>query len=504
MHPHDSAFALARYQHCLVGFLLDDRSFSLDYMQQYVRTYWGLPARVIHKDKNCYYNKLEGAEHCAMVLHNGPYAIDGALIVVGRLEPESHPKLRLVAENSHLICLYGLPVEYLTQQAARHIASAIGEVQESTVTTITTRHPGVIFQEELERQAAMLPLTEIQNQRDHDNDNNWSLLEDFMIPEDPHDMPVNRIQAEGMTQHPHPRTTPGDEAGSSNPVTRNIQIRHTIKNGEIIEHQYMEVGAFKISLLEYRVGNAEEAPQSTPQQPLPEEGFAFAAEFMVTADSEIPRNPREIDPMPRACFIMWQPWCPTELSHNFPNAIQYNVSTSLSPIIEEEETEPNTELFLTAAHRRRWNKEGKRKQGESSATEASDVEQSDNPPSPARQFSPPPPVLETIEPPLMMPCEDISNTEATMEWAIQEAGITLGAGKATAKRKIQQLLEIKKFQRRRTREADLLEGRNSVTNIEVPRIQRNQTRLPEKPPSWRFSIMIFFSFSRMVYSNCRI
>ncbi|CAI9107047.1 OLC1v1006319C1 [Oldenlandia corymbosa var. corymbosa] len=650
MHPADSAFGLTRYQHCLIGFLLDDRSFSLDYMQQYIRTHWGLPARVIHRDRNCFYIKLDSAEHCAIVLYNGPYAIDGALFVVGRWQTNFTPDYVRLQRILIWIRLYGLPVEFLSQQTARRIASAIGEVQEvrtgyidtrhttflrsrvwirpadplstgthagltdgrtvwlkckyeriftycqrcgtighetpqcpisnnfrlelqleesfqemsnarnlpliydqsrplfpddlaafkdqpermnttipsryvrensqsfrdpqpgfypngysytqTGVTTISTRHPAVIFQEEVARQASLVPAIDNQTQLDFEADDNWSLPEGFIIPEDPNEMPTNRAQADAMTQTPHPRTDHDAGEGPSNLGPQNIHVRHVIEEGEIVEHQYVRIGEYNVPLLQYGEQRTANTPQPPPQQPPPEGGFPFAAEFTVTVDSEIPRDQQvAIDPMPRASYITWQPACPDELTHNYRNAIQtpmltlariqllttdlsgppicptYKFQTNLSPIDEENEIiEPTTDLSCTLADRRHQIRDGKRKLGESSGTHASSPDDVDELSSSARQYSPPPPVPEVMEPPPQSQPPPIADTNTAMDWALQEAGITSEVGKATAKRKIEQFLEITMLQRRRLATTDLEHASAMVTNISV-------VQEPEEPDS---------------------
>ncbi|CAI9106374.1 OLC1v1005513C1 [Oldenlandia corymbosa var. corymbosa] len=191
-------------------------------------------------------------------------------------------------------------------------------------------------------------------------------------------MPQNCAQADAMTQFPHPGDNPDSGTGPSIPVPPTIYTRHTVEDGEIVEQQYIMVGAFKVPLFEYRAHNANDTPRSIPSRQI-------CIDFLVAINSDdLEETDVQTDPSR----------CP---------------SRSSSPILEEEETEPR---------------------------EDPDTDLDDNSSSSARQLSPPPQVLETMGPLPLTLLVPMVNHEAAINWAVQEAGITTDSGRVAAKRKI--------------------------------------------------------------------
>lgn len=125
----DTTNGLLLHQHCLLGFLMDNRSFSIARIQNYI-AHWGSHAQVLSRNKYFFVIKFPTMEHMLAILHNGPYVIDGASFVLSRWRPD------VSAENIHIhkilvwIRLYGLPTEYFNPVGATRLASIVEDVEE--------------------------------------------------------------------------------------------------------------------------------------------------------------------------------------------------------------------------------------------------------------------------------------------------------------------------------------------------------------------------------------
>ncbi|CAI9088846.1 OLC1v1023290C1 [Oldenlandia corymbosa var. corymbosa] len=186
--------------------------------------------------------------------------------------------------------------------------------------------------------------------------------------------------------------------------------------------------------------------------------FTFATDFTVTINVDnTGENVESNDIMKHARFITWQPINPNEpvgeSSNTSANSIRlrdptstqtllqlpsgtiaYSTSrnpwasiemgpTALNPTndvtlyfpdpaadeVQYDETEPNTDLSLAALSRRKKIREGKRQWGETSMDITPGDDLVAQPPSPARQFSPPAPIPKEMNPPPAMYSDELLN-----------------------------------------------------------------------------------------------
>ena len=89
MNPHDITATRNLWSSCLVGFLLDDRSFSPRRLQTILSAAWELQGRVqiLGKDGKFYVLHFDNDEDCEYVCANSPWAIQGALLSIFHWRP---------------------------------------------------------------------------------------------------------------------------------------------------------------------------------------------------------------------------------------------------------------------------------------------------------------------------------------------------------------------------------------------------------------------------------
>ena len=102
------------WSQCTLGFVLDYRKFSIVYLQHLIRSAWRLrrAVTVVGRDSFYYVIHFETMEDLEYMCSEGPWSIDGALLVLEKWRPI------LVMSKLHLnfvsiwVQLHGLPLEY--------------------------------------------------------------------------------------------------------------------------------------------------------------------------------------------------------------------------------------------------------------------------------------------------------------------------------------------------------------------------------------------------------
>lgn len=106
---------------CAIGFLLDYRKFLVHYMQYIVTNAWRIRGTisVVGRDSYFYIFHFEFLEDLMHICNEGPWAVNGALLVLERWRPN------LVISNIHLnfisvwVQFHGLPLEYQYLELAK-------------------------------------------------------------------------------------------------------------------------------------------------------------------------------------------------------------------------------------------------------------------------------------------------------------------------------------------------------------------------------------------------
>ncbi|OMO61688.1 hypothetical protein COLO4_33370 [Corchorus olitorius] len=140
MHPrrsHVFSFSTAELEErrsegyeCLVGFLLDARRFSIEFIQNYINREWELRGRaiVLGRDDNTFHIHYERELNRIVGVHANPWAIDGAIFVQQPWNPNIPLAQARLPKIALWLQIWDLPFEYLQPLIARRMALSAGEV----------------------------------------------------------------------------------------------------------------------------------------------------------------------------------------------------------------------------------------------------------------------------------------------------------------------------------------------------------------------------------------
>uniref|UniRef100_A0A7N2R8K9 CCHC-type domain-containing protein n=1 Tax=Quercus lobata TaxID=97700 RepID=A0A7N2R8K9_QUELO len=117
------------WRQCIVGFLLDRRCFSVRRMQSILAAAWRLRGgiRIVGRQGNFYIIHCEYPSDQEYILQEGPWSVDGTLLVVERWTPN------LTLSQTHLtsatlwVQIHNLPLEYHDIELAHFIGNLLGE-----------------------------------------------------------------------------------------------------------------------------------------------------------------------------------------------------------------------------------------------------------------------------------------------------------------------------------------------------------------------------------------
>ncbi|CAI9118055.1 OLC1v1019568C1 [Oldenlandia corymbosa var. corymbosa] len=98
-------------------------------MQHFLTVNWGLYAQIIHCDRNFYVIQFLNKEKMLLVLHNGPYAIDGGLLLVHRWNSQFSISNLRVTKLSIWSRLHHVPLDCFNPLGVRFLAEQMGEVE---------------------------------------------------------------------------------------------------------------------------------------------------------------------------------------------------------------------------------------------------------------------------------------------------------------------------------------------------------------------------------------
>ena len=116
------------WNHCAFGFLLDYRKFSVHHLQQIINSAWRIRGvvSVIGRDSFFYILHFEVLEDLNHFCSEGPWAVDGALLILEKWRPNlvvSRLQLNFV---SIWVQLHGLPLEYQYPELAERMGQIMG------------------------------------------------------------------------------------------------------------------------------------------------------------------------------------------------------------------------------------------------------------------------------------------------------------------------------------------------------------------------------------------
>ncbi|OMO77915.1 hypothetical protein COLO4_24956 [Corchorus olitorius] len=117
-------------QACLVGFLLDARRFSTEFIQNYINREWEIrgTATVIGRDGNKFLIHYNREIDRRVGVHANPWAIEGAIFVQQPWNPNIPLAQTTLPRIALWLQIWDLPFEYQQPFVARRMALSAGEV----------------------------------------------------------------------------------------------------------------------------------------------------------------------------------------------------------------------------------------------------------------------------------------------------------------------------------------------------------------------------------------
>ena len=114
--------------HCAIGFILDYRRFSVSHLQHLISSAWRIrgDVKVVGRDSSFYILHFEYLEDLNHMCSEGPWSVDGALLILEKWRPN------LVISNLQVnyiaiwVQFHGLPVEYQYPKLAERMGQCIG------------------------------------------------------------------------------------------------------------------------------------------------------------------------------------------------------------------------------------------------------------------------------------------------------------------------------------------------------------------------------------------
>ncbi|KAI8026929.1 Uncharacterized protein LOK49_LG02G02300 [Camellia lanceoleosa] len=132
MELDESTWQLEQYEleRCLIGYVADVRRFGFYLMQMHVNDLWHLEGavHVYGRSKNYFVFLFERVGDMHRIFDNGPYAIQGALLIVDYWKPELVLNQLIFDKMLVWVQLYGLSLECFTEEAGVRLGRAVGEV----------------------------------------------------------------------------------------------------------------------------------------------------------------------------------------------------------------------------------------------------------------------------------------------------------------------------------------------------------------------------------------
>jgi hypothetical protein len=155
---HDLTAHREYWSMCAIAFLLDYRRFSVPHLQQLINDAWRIQGNVtvVGRDSHYYILRFNDLDDLIYACTEGPWAVDGALLVLERW------RSNLVIHGLHLnfvslwIQLHGLPLEYQHPELAIRMGHMLGMYKRIDWDTSTTRN--ILFMRIRVRVDPWLPL----------------------------------------------------------------------------------------------------------------------------------------------------------------------------------------------------------------------------------------------------------------------------------------------------------------------------------------------------------
>ncbi|CAL5420923.1 unnamed protein product [Camellia sinensis] len=144
MELADSSWQLEQYEldRCLIGYVADVRRFGSYLMQMHVNELWNLEGavHVYGRSKNHYVFLFEHLSDMHRIAENGPYALQGALLIVDYWKPDLILDRLIFDKMMVWVQLHGLPLECFTEEAGFSLGRAVGDVVKVDMDSLMPRN----------------------------------------------------------------------------------------------------------------------------------------------------------------------------------------------------------------------------------------------------------------------------------------------------------------------------------------------------------------------------
>ena len=126
--PEEVSIQREFWSSCAIGFILDYKKISVNHLQQIINSAWRIRGSVSVVGRESYYYIIhfEDLEDLTHICNEGPWAVDGALLMLERWRPNlilSHLQLNYI---SVWVQLHGLPLEYQYPELAEKMGQMMG------------------------------------------------------------------------------------------------------------------------------------------------------------------------------------------------------------------------------------------------------------------------------------------------------------------------------------------------------------------------------------------
>ncbi|CAI9094931.1 OLC1v1030763C1 [Oldenlandia corymbosa var. corymbosa] len=115
----------------LLGYLIEDFEVDDRVMQDYMVANWPVTVRVLHYDRNFFILKFMNRAEMMAILDNGPYAVNGGLLILHRCY--DHEDLVLdsikIEKMSIWVRLHGVPITSMNYRSLEDLARRVGDVE---------------------------------------------------------------------------------------------------------------------------------------------------------------------------------------------------------------------------------------------------------------------------------------------------------------------------------------------------------------------------------------
>ncbi|CAI9089884.1 OLC1v1024533C1 [Oldenlandia corymbosa var. corymbosa] len=130
LNDYNTSLSWDNFKFCLLGYILDDRSFTDADMQAYMAENWPMYTRILHYDRNFFIIKFASRADLLMVLDNGPYVVDGGLLILRRMYDDEDLALDSLQIDrlSVWVRMHGAAITSYNYRGARDLTKNLGDI----------------------------------------------------------------------------------------------------------------------------------------------------------------------------------------------------------------------------------------------------------------------------------------------------------------------------------------------------------------------------------------